>query len=136
MDITVSDKFIRVSPRKARPVLFGLRGEKVLSSLERIGFIRKKASLPISKLIKSGVAAAKESGLLPDNLYVKAIMCNEGPRLRRRRFESKGRSARITKRMSHLVLTLSDEMQSIKSKKTNTKSQINFKNQAPKEVAN
>jgi ribosomal protein L22 len=73
--------------------------------------------------LKSAVATAKESDLEPNKLYIKEVCCNEGPRLKRRRFESKGVSRQITKRMSHLVLTISDVAEEkIKKEHNGTKS--------------
>lgn len=120
MDITVKNLYVKVSPRKARPVLFGLRGEKAEAARDKMLFTHKKSASFLYELLKSGIAAAKENDIESSNLYVKSVCCNEGPRLKRRRFWSKGQSRRITKRMSHLVLTLTDEP-AIKSKIKNDK---------------
>ncbi|MFA5926844.1 MAG: 50S ribosomal protein L22 [Patescibacteria group bacterium] len=109
MDITVKNKFVRISPRKARPVLHGLRGRLASDALTQMRFTNKKAATRLAELIRSAVAAAKESDMAESSVYIKSIVCDEGPRLKRRRFESKGRAAPIKKRMSHFVLTVTDE---------------------------
>lgn len=113
MDITVKNKFVRISPRKARPVLYGLRGKLATDALTQMRFTNKKAAAYLVELIKSALAAAKESDLAESTVFVKSIACNEGPRLKRRRFESKGRAAPIKKRMSHLMLTVTDDLASV-----------------------
>lgn len=130
MEITVSNKFVREAPRKIRPVLVGYRGQKAESAITSVMFTRKKAADFLLKLLKSGIAAAKEAELNPEQIYIKSLVCNEGPKLKRRRFESKGRAARITKRMSHLVLTLTDEpiINKAKVKAQNAKRQVKTQN--------
>lgn len=126
MEITVKNLYVRISPRKARLVLSDIRGEKAEAVRDRLYFTRKKAAGYLYELVKSGIAAATENDLEASKLYVKSVYCNEGPRLKRRRFWSKGQSRRITKRMSHLVLTLTDEPVLAKQK--------NEKTNKPKEV--
>ncbi|MEK7096500.1 MAG: uL22 family ribosomal protein [Patescibacteria group bacterium] len=109
MDITVKNLYIKATPRKVRPLLHGLKGANCEKSLEKLMFVSKKGGKSIYKLVKSAMAAAKENDLEINNLYIKEIFCNEGPRLKRRRMESKGVSRRITKSSAHLVLTISDE---------------------------
>ncbi len=126
MEITVKSKYLKVSPRKMRPVLFSVRGQKVEKLLEVLPFVRKEAARLIYDIVKSGSAAARENDIGAGELYVKSITCNEGPKLRRRRFQSRGRVSRITKRMSHLVLTVTNDLQAEAGKKE-------IKNQVVKE---
>jgi len=121
MDITVKNLYVRVSPRKVRPVLYGLRGENAETAATKLSFTRKKAAVKLAALVRSAIAAAKESDLDTAKLIIKAVFCNEAPRLKRRRFESKGRAARITKKNSHLVLTISDQPLVINTKTVKTK---------------
>lgn len=109
MDITVKNLYIKATPRKVRPLLYGLKGANCEKSLEKLMFVSKKGGNSIYKLVKSAMAAAKENDLETNKLYIKEVFCNEGPRLKRRRMESKGVSRRITKSTAHLVLTISDE---------------------------
>jgi len=106
MEITVKNRNIKISPRKMRPVLFGLRGMTAAEALVTTKFINKKGAYFIHNLIKSAIAAAKENYLESDKVFVKAIACNEGPRIRRFIPWSKGQARRITKKLAHLVLTI------------------------------
>lgn len=110
MDIKVKSKFIKSSAQKIRPVLYGMRGENAEKALISLGFINKKGARLVYALLKSAIASAKESDLEIDKLAIKEITCNEGPRLKRRLIGSRGRSKPILKRMAHLTLTVTDNM--------------------------
>lgn len=118
MEITVKNKYVRISSRKVRPVLHGLRGMSGEEALVATKFLNKKAAYFIHSLIKSGVAAAKENYLEPNQVFIKQIACNEGPSLKRFIPWSKGVARKIQKRMSHFELTLeSAETDVVKPKK-------------------
>ncbi len=116
MDIKVITKFARVSPRKVRPALYGLRGQNAETALNMLQFINKKGARLAYNLLKSAIAAAKENDLESNTLFIKAITCNEGPRLKRRLIGSRGRAKPILKRMSHLTLVISDNITGEKKK--------------------
>lgn len=121
MDIKVKSLFLKSSPRKVRPVLYGLRGMTVEAALVELKFTNKKGARFIFNLVKSGLAVAKENDLEIDKVYIKSINCTEGPRLKRRLIGSRGRAKPIMKRMCHLNLTvtdiLSEEAKPVKVKK-------------------
>lgn len=106
MEIKVKSLYLSISPRKMRPVLFGLRGKNAEEALNYLLFVNKKGAKIAADLIKSGIAAAKENYLEPKEVLVKSIFCNEGPRLKRIQPWSKGQARRIVKKRSHLVLAL------------------------------
>ena len=117
MEITVTTKYIRISPRKMRPVLFGLRGMKASEARTIAAFTNKKAAGFVKNILDSGLAAAKENYLEADTVTIKSIACNEGPRLKRMIPWSKGQSRRIMKKMAHLTLVLEAPDAPKKSKK-------------------
>jgi large subunit ribosomal protein L22 len=105
---------IRMSPRKGRLVadLVRRRGcEEALSILGRCG---KGPARPIEKLIRSAVANAQEknarheAGIDLDNLYVKSITIDEGPRLWRIKARAMGRANWIKKPTSHVRVVLDE----------------------------
>ena len=117
MDITVKNLFAKISPRKARLVLHGLRGLSAAAARDILLFTNKKGARICVELVKSGIAAAKENYLEADKVFVKSISCGEGPRLKRHMPKSKGRTYLKQKRMSHFILTLSDEIPAEKTEK-------------------
>lgn len=123
MDIKVKSLYLKESPRKVRPVLFGLRGKNAEEAYVALRFTNKKAAVLLASLVKSAIAIGKENDLEIKNLYIKSVSCNEGPRLKRRQIKARGRSDAIVKRMCHLNLVISDVAEEIKidKKKDNSK---------------
>ncbi|MFA7243751.1 MAG: 50S ribosomal protein L22 [Patescibacteria group bacterium] len=115
MEITVKKMYLRVSPRKVRPVLFGIKRKNASEALAILKYAETAVSNDLYSLLKSGIAAYKDQELDTENVFVKNIKCDEGPRLKRRRIVSKGRATAIKKRMCHLTLTLSDEIEATKA---------------------
>lgn len=138
MDITVKKMYLRVSPRKVRPVLWELKKQPAEKALAILKFSNKAVSQDLYGLVKSGVAAFKFQDLDTDKVFVKNLRCDEGSRLKRRRIVSKGRASAIQKRMCHLVLTLSDEKETKKAEKPEIKAEAKEKSQvkAEKEASN
>ena len=99
---------IRISPRKVRIVVDTVRGKSVSQALSILGFTRKKAALPVQKLLKSAVANAVENGGINDveTLVIDRIMVDEGPTLKRYMPRARGRATPIRKRTSHIRIIL------------------------------
>jgi large subunit ribosomal protein L22 len=99
---------IRISPRKVRMVVDTVRGKSVSQALSILGFTRKKAALPVQKLLKSAVANAVENGGISDvdALVIDRIMVDEGPTLKRFMPRARGRATPIRKRTSHIRILL------------------------------
>lgn len=109
MDVKVKTKYLKISPRKLRPVVNMVRGKKADKAREVLAFTPKKGARMIASLLDSAIAIVKTSEVASETFYVKSITCSDGPRLKRGTPVSKGRMAPITKRQSHLQLILSDE---------------------------
>src|SRR5260370_26343845 len=107
-------KFQRVSPQKARLVLDLIKGSGVQEALETAAFTKKRIAPVIHKLLVSAVDNAKyvagEQGtdLDVDNLYVKVAVANDGPRMKRIRPAPMGRAYRYQRRLTHIILSVSD----------------------------
>jgi len=99
---------IRISPRKVRMVVDTVRGKSVSQALSILGFTRKKAALPVQKLLKSAMANAVENGGINDveTLVIDRIMVDEGPTLKRYMPRARGRATPIRKRTSHIRIVL------------------------------
>ncbi len=99
-------KNYRQSPRKVRLVADVVRGKDVAKALDMLAFVNKRASLPVTKLINSAVANAKNAGVPADKLIVKSIRVDKGIVLKRFMPRARGSAARINKRNSHITLEL------------------------------
>lgn len=137
MDIKVKSLYLKASPRKVRPTLYGLFGKNAQESYVSLRFTNKKGARLLADLLKSAIAIGKENDLDTDKLYIKSVFCNEGPRLKRRQIKARGRSDAIVKRMCHLNLVLSDVVENNKKGKEtedkNIKEEkiLNSKSKAP-----
>lgn len=99
---------IRIAPRKVRLVVDIVRGKSVSQALNILAFTRKKAALPVQKLLKSAVANAAENHGVSDvdALVIDRITVDEGPALKRFMPRARGRATPIRKRTSHIQIIL------------------------------
>jgi large subunit ribosomal protein L22 len=117
MEIKAKAKHIKISPRKVRIVVDIIRGLKTGEALRQLGVANKKAVNPLSKLVDSAIAnAVNNFELDKDNLYIKEIIVNEGPTLKRWMPRARGRATTIRKRTSHIGLVLGEVADSGKVK--------------------
>lgn len=114
-------RFVRVTPDKARYASYLIREKKVSEAMNIMSFSRLAAARFIFLTLKNAVAIAKDRDLNENDLFVKQIIVDEGPKLKRRRIIHQGRATEILKRMSHITVVLTDEP---KSKVKNKKSKI------------
>lgn len=122
MEIKFHLRYLRIAPRKVRLVADLIRGKKVTEAETILNFTVKKAAKPLLKLLKSAIASAihnfqKEK----ENLYIKKITVDEGPKLKRWRARARGQAFEIQKKTSHITLVL-DEIE--KKEKEETKKEI------------
>ena len=110
MEVRAVGKYLRVSPYKVRLVADLVRGKKVDEALTILKFLPKKGGRLINKTLRSAVANAENTQTIDvDTLFIKTIMVDEGPRLKRFRPRAMGRATRIIKRTSHITLVLAEK---------------------------
>ena len=97
----------RQSPRKVRLIANLVKGKQVERAVSLLNFTVKEASGPVSKLIQSAVANAKNNfNLDTKDLFVKEIQVNAGYALKRNTPGARGRAFPLRKRTSHITLVL------------------------------
>jgi len=117
MPFTAKLKYLRIAPRKVRLVADLIRGKTIEEAQNILNFATKKAATPLLKLLRSGIANAKNSFQLEEsNLYIKKILVDEGPKLKRWRPRARGQAYEIQKKTSHITLIL-DEIKKKPQKK-------------------
>jgi large subunit ribosomal protein L22 len=118
MQIISEQKHLLISPRKVRPVIDLIKKMTPNEALEKLPFIKKRASEIVAKVVKSAISNAIQKGMDSTNLMFKEIVANEGPRLKRGQPVSRGRWHPIKKRMTHIrvVLTTRKEIKRNESK--------------------
>ena len=109
METSAIQKYARLSPQKARLVADQVRGLRVEKAVELLTFSNKKAAVIIKKVLESAIANAEHNeGADIDELKVSAICVDDGPTHRRWHARARGRVNHITKRTSHIRVTVSD----------------------------
>ncbi len=124
MEIKAKLSDYRQSPRKVRLVATLVKGKKVEDAKNALTFLVKRASKPLSDLLDSAVANAKNNfNLSEDNLYVKEFRVDGGAVLKRRMPRARGMAYPINKRTSHVLISLdtTDNMPITKSAAAKTK---------------
>ncbi|MDE0460080.1 MAG: 50S ribosomal protein L22 [Chromatiales bacterium] len=110
MEVSATLRHARLSPQKARLVADQLRGLPVERAIEILSFARPKAASTLKKVLESAIANAEHNeGADVDDLHVGTVHVDQGPTFRRYRARARGRAGRITKRTSHITVTVTDE---------------------------
>lgn len=99
-------KNYRQSPRKVRLVTELIKGKPLEEALTLLKFKVKRAADPVSKLVRSAAANAKEQGENLDTLVVKNVTVDEGVAIHRFMPRAFGRATPLRKRSSHITVTL------------------------------
>ncbi len=121
MEFVSTQKYIRVSPRKLRQVVFMAKSLKPTQAVEALPHIGKRSGLIVIKALKTAIANATAKGVNPEELVLKEIQVGEAPRLKRYRPGSRGAAKPYVRRTSHLRIVLeaktNSKSQTLKSKK-------------------
>lgn len=115
MEITAKARFIKMSPRKVRLVVNVIRGKIVDDALSYLDFLNKLAVIPVKKVLLSAIANAHHNlNIEKNNLRIKSITVDEGPKFKRYMPKAHGRATVIRKRTSHINLILEEIVESPK----------------------
>lgn len=124
MAITVKLRQLKITARKTRMVADLVRYKSAVQAEAILRFTPKKAALPMLKLLRSAMAAAKNTYHAdPKNFYIAKLTVSDGPMQKRVFPRSRGRADRIEKRTSHITLVLNkiEEKSKIKIEKSKVK---------------
>lgn len=110
IQIKAVEKYLRMSPRKARLVLDMVRGKQVDQALGILKMTTKATALPISKAINSAAANAENNfGLSRDDLYITMAVADKAPSRRWRKIGSRSRVKPIEHRYTHITVGVSEK---------------------------
>jgi len=138
MEVKAKAKFIRQSATKVRLVANLIKKLPTEEALNQLRFINKRAAGPVAKLINSALANAEHNfELVKENLFIKEIMVNQGPTLKRWMPRAHGRATPIRKQLCHVNLVLAEIKASgkIKVKKQEIAAPVKLSEQPKKEPA-
>ena len=111
MEARAEARYIRISAQKARLVIDLIRGLKANDAKVVLRTTNKKIAPVIEKVLNSAIANAadRDSKIDVDNLKVTECYVNEGPRMKRLRPAPMGRAYRYQRRISHIIVKVSDK---------------------------
>lgn len=99
--------YLHIAPRKTRAVTSIIKGKSAVDAETVLKFLRKRASTPILKLLKSAMANAKHNfNIERENLLIKSIRVDQGPVMKKFMPRARGMAAPIKRRQSHITLIL------------------------------
>ena len=110
MEARAEARYIRISPQKARLVIDLIRGQKANDAKVILRTTNKKIAPVVEKVLNSAIANAtdRDTKVDVDKLVVTEAYVNEGPRMKRLRPAPMGRAYRYQRRISHIVVKVSD----------------------------
>ncbi len=108
-EIIAKSNFVRPTPRKLRLVADQIRGLKATQAEVLLQNFAKPTVKPLLLVLKQGIGnAVNNLKLSKESLTIKSLMINEGSRMKRVRFASRGRIHQYQKRLSHITMILED----------------------------
>jgi large subunit ribosomal protein L22 len=103
-------KYLIVSPFKIRPVADPIRRKPYTEAVSILENMPHKGARLIRKTVVSAASNAlnQNKQLEEDMLYVKEIMVDEGPRMKRVWFRARGRADMLLKRLCHITVVIDE----------------------------
>ena len=109
-EVRSTNKNIRSSVKKLKPILKSIVGKKVNLALRDLTFSEKRISNDIKKTISSAIANAENNYQYDiDKLFVKEAYCGKQIVMKRFRARAKGRAAPILKPYSNVTIILTEQ---------------------------
>jgi len=110
MEASAKLKYTRLSPQKTRLVVDMVRGKDVQEALNILKFSPQRPADVVAKVMRSAVANAEQKGVADvDRLFVKAVLVDQGPALKRFMPRAQGRATKIRKPTSHITVVLDEK---------------------------
>lgn len=112
-------RYLRRAPRKLRLVADLVRGLGVEDAINKLKFVNKAGAAEVSKVVRSALANLQnkheDESIDASEAYIKTIMVDEGPTLKRIQPAPQGRAHPIRKRMSHITVIVEkkDELEEL-----------------------
>ncbi|MDR1180018.1 MAG: 50S ribosomal protein L22 [Spirochaetales bacterium] len=107
-------KFLLISPSKVRRVADNIRRKSYTDAVALLDVLPHKGAKLLRKVVKSAAANAlyRNKDLDEDMLYIRELLVNEGPRMKRMWLRGRGRADMLLKRMSHITVVVDEKSKS------------------------
>jgi large subunit ribosomal protein L22 len=102
-------KYLRIGPRKVRPIINLVRQKFIDDALAILSVLPHKAARFIEQAVKSAAANAKVKKMDETRLYIAEIRADGGPVLKRFMARAMGRANRILKRTTHISVIVMEK---------------------------
>jgi large subunit ribosomal protein L22 len=100
-------RFVRVAPRKAKPVIDMIRGQQVPMALAMLKHTPRHAARVVEKILRSAVANSEQKEMGDsESMVISKAFVDCGPTYKRFRARSMGRANAIQKRTSHITVVV------------------------------
>ena len=107
MEVHALAKDQPVAPQKVRLILDAIKGRSVDEALNLLQFMPQRSARIVWKVVKSAAANAENNfDVNPDGLRVKSASADDARTLKRFRARSRGRTAPMVKRYSHIEVVV------------------------------
>ncbi len=107
MIVRATQTYTRQAPRKVRLVANTVKKLSLKAALEQLAVMPRDASVVVMKVLRQAIAnAIHNHNIAFEELSIKSILVDEGPRYKRFRAVSRGRAHSIVKRTSHVAVVL------------------------------
>jgi large subunit ribosomal protein L22 len=112
MEAKAKARFVRMSAHKVRRVAELIKGKNVEEALNILTFTPQAAASVLEKTLKSATANALNAEgtakLKVEDMWIRKIMVDGGPIMKRIRPMGMGRAYRIRKRINHITVVITD----------------------------
>lgn len=110
VEVKAHVKTLRISPRKLRLVTNMVKNMWADEAVVQLQFTNKKGARYVAEAIKSAIANGSHNfKMKKEQLYVKAVTCDQGPVLKRFMPRAQGRATPVRKPTTHLHVVLAEK---------------------------
>lgn len=110
MEFTHKINNVAISPRKIREVVRLIKNRPIEALRDELSLLDKSVSQILVKGIKAAEDRIKNVAQDPNEYLIKRINCNEGLKLKRRFFGSRGRSYAFIKQRSNIHIIIGQKL--------------------------
>jgi large subunit ribosomal protein L22 len=109
MEAKALAKYVRISPRKIKPIADLVRGKNVDEAKAILKFTPRKGAKVLLKVLESAVANAENNhDMNADTLFVSEVYANQGSVMKRFKAGSMGRANPILHRTAHVGVVVKE----------------------------
>ncbi len=111
MEVIAKQRYVRISPQKVRMIADAIKGKPAEEAINALKFMPQKSAGIVEKIVRSAVANADQNTSIDvDDLFVRNLIVDQGPSMKRFRARARGRGARIIKRTAHITVVLAESL--------------------------